>query len=72
MDPQEALVRVAFGLDDAGAVSHERVAHCVDASGDFGPFGADADPDLTAGIVEAATVTPDDGHGERHRPTLMR
>ena len=72
MNPQETLVRVALGLDDPGAVSNERVAHCVDASGHLGPFGAHADPDLTAGIVQPATLTPDDWHGERHRPTLMR
>jgi len=60
-----------LGSDDAGAIAHQRFAHCVDTSGDFGPFRAHSDPDLTAGIVEAATVTPDDGHGERHRPTLM-
>ena len=55
MNPQETLVRVALGLDDPGAVSNERVAHCVDASGHLGPFGAHADPDLTAGLVQPAT-----------------
>jgi Peptidase family S58 len=66
VDRQHRVVGLMLGGDEPGARLGEGPANPLGALGQLGARGADTQPDLVPGIVQAAAVAPDDGHRESH------
>ena len=66
MDRQHRVVGLLLGVDEPGARLGEGPADPLGALGHLGARGADPQPDLAPGIVQAVAVAPDDGHRESH------
>ena len=56
-----------FDQRSAGRLDHD--ADRIGAGRQLGPRGADADPDLAAGLVAPMEIAPDQRNRQRHRPT---
>ena len=62
VDGEERFALAFVGLDEWRPGGHQRLPDQLGAFGNLGARGADADPDLAAGPVQAMPVAPDDRH----------
>ena len=61
-----------FGIEEADALVLERLADPVGAGRQLGAGGANADPHLAPGLVQADAVTPHNWHRQSHQGSLGR